>query len=66
MLRNKEDRALEQDQLCRSSGEVRAQMLTKADLAQLKASIPKFISIVYGLQTLAILGGVAALFRLRG
>ena len=45
-------------------GEIRAVMSTKADLAEAKGELLKWMFGAVGLQTLAILGGVAALFRL--
>jgi hypothetical protein len=45
---------------------IRTEIATKTDLAAFKGDIMKWISVAYGLQTLAILGGVAALFRLFG
>jgi hypothetical protein len=45
---------------------LRAAIITKADLAGAKREIVEWICIAVGLQTLAILGGVAALFRLLG
>lgn len=47
-------------------GEIRAVMSTKADLAEAKGEMLKWMFGAVGLQTLAILGGVAALFRLLG
>ena len=47
-------------------GEVRAAMATKVELAEAKGEIRKWMFGAVGLQTLAILGGVAALFRLLG
>jgi hypothetical protein len=47
-------------------GELRAVMSTKADLAEAKGELLKWMFGAVGLQTLAILGGVAALFRLLG
>jgi hypothetical protein len=47
-------------------GELRAAMATKVELAGAKGEIPKWMFGAVGLQTLAILGGVAALFRLLG
>jgi len=47
-------------------GEVRAAMATKVELAEAKGEILKWMFGAVGLQTLAILGGVAALFRLLG
>jgi hypothetical protein len=47
-------------------GEVRAAMATKVELAEAKGEILKWMFGAVGLQTLAILGGVAALFRLPG
>ena len=47
-------------------GEIRAVMATKAELAEAKGEILKWMFGAVGLQTLAILGGVAALLRLFG
>ncbi len=47
-------------------GEIRAVMATKAELAEAKGEIMKWMFGAVGLQTLAILGGVAALLRLLG
>jgi hypothetical protein len=47
-------------------GEIRAVMATRAELAEAKGEILKWMFGAVGLQTLAILGGVAALFRLLG
>jgi hypothetical protein len=38
-------------------------MATKADVAEAKSAIPKWMSGAFGFQTLAILGGAAALLR---
>jgi hypothetical protein len=54
------------DRFDRSLDELRAAIITKADLAGAKREIVEGICIALGLQTLAILGGVAALFRLLG
>jgi hypothetical protein len=54
------------DQFDRNLNELRAAIITKADLAGAKRDVVKWMSVAYGLQTLAILGGVAALFRLFG
>jgi hypothetical protein len=45
-------------------GEIRATMATKVELAEAKGEILKWLFGAVGVQTLAILGGVAALFRL--
>jgi hypothetical protein len=45
-------------------GEIRAAMATKVELAEAKGEILKWLFGALGVQTLAILGGVAALFRL--
>jgi hypothetical protein len=45
-------------------GEIRAAMATKVELAEAKGEILKWLFGAVGVQTLAILGGVAALFRL--
>ncbi len=47
-------------------GEIRAAMATKVKLAEAKGEILKWMFGAVGLQTLAILGGVAALIRLLG
>ena len=47
-------------------GEIRATMATKVELAEAKGEILKWMFGAVGVQTLAILGGVAALFRLLG
>ena len=47
-------------------GEIRAVMSTKADLAEAKGELLKWMFGVVGFQTLAILGGLAALLRLLG
>ena len=47
-------------------GEIRAAMATKVELAEAKGEILKWLFGAVGVQTLAILGGVAALFRLLG
>jgi len=47
-------------------GEIRAAMATKVELAEAKGEILKWMFGAVGVQTLAILGGVAALFRLLG
>lgn len=47
-------------------GEMRAAMATKVELAEAKGEILKWLFGAVGVQTLAILGGVAALFRLLG
>jgi hypothetical protein len=47
-------------------GEIRAAMTTKVELAEAKGEVLKWMFGAGGLQTLAILGGVAALFRLLG
>ena len=45
-------------------GEIRATVATKVELAEAKGEILKWLFGAVGVQTLAILGGVAALFRL--
>jgi hypothetical protein len=45
-------------------GEIRAAMATKVELAEAKGEILKWLFGAVGVQTVAILGGVAALFRL--
>jgi hypothetical protein len=45
-------------------GEIRTAMATKVELAEAKGEILKWLFGAVGVQTLAILGGVAALFRL--
>jgi len=47
-------------------GEIRAAMATKVEVAEAKGEILKWMFGAVGLQTLAILGGVAALLRLLG
>jgi hypothetical protein len=47
-------------------GEIRVVMATKTELAEAKGEILKWMFGAVGLQTLAILGGVAALFRWLG
>ena len=47
-------------------GEIRGAMATKVELAEAKGDILKWMFGAVGVQTLAILGGVAALFRLLG
>jgi len=47
-------------------GEIRAAMATKVELTEAKGEILKWMFGAVGLQTLAILGGVAALIRLLG
>jgi len=47
-------------------GEIRGAMATKVELAEAKGEILKWMFGAVGVQTLAILGGVAALFRLLG
>jgi hypothetical protein len=47
-------------------GEIRAAMATKFELAEAKGEILKWMFGAVGVQTLAILGGVAALLRLLG
>ena len=47
-------------------GEIRAAMATKVELAEAKGEILRWLFGAVGVQTLAILGGVAALFRLLG
>jgi hypothetical protein len=47
-------------------GEIRAAMATKVELAEAKGEILKWMLGAVGVQTLAILGGVAVLFRLLG
>jgi hypothetical protein len=47
-------------------GEIHATMATKTELAEAKGEVLKWMFGAVGLQTLAILGGVAALFRLLG
>jgi len=47
-------------------GEIRAAMATKVELAEAKGEILKWLFGAVGMQALAILGGVAALFRLLG
>jgi hypothetical protein len=47
-------------------GEIRAAIATKVELAEAKGAILKRMFGAVGVQTLAILGGVAALFRLLG
>ncbi len=47
-------------------GEVRTAMATKVEVAEAKGEILKWMFGAVGLQTLAILGGVGALFRLLG
>jgi hypothetical protein len=46
--------------------EIRTLMATKIDVAEAKGEVLKWMFGAVGLQTLAILGGVAALFRLLG
>jgi hypothetical protein len=47
-------------------GEISTAMATKVELAEAKGEILKWLFGAVGVQTLAILGGVAALFRLLG
>lgn len=47
-------------------GEIRAVMATKVEVAEAKGEILEWMFGAVGLQTLAILGGVAALLRLLG
>jgi hypothetical protein len=47
-------------------GEIRSTTAIKVELAEAKGEILKWMFGAVGLQTLAILGGVAALFRLLG
>lgn len=47
-------------------GEIRATMATRAELAEAKGEVLKWVFGAVGLQTLAILGGVTVLFRLFG
>jgi hypothetical protein len=47
-------------------GEIRTGMATKVELAEAKGEILKWMFGAVGVQTFAILGGVAALFRLLG
>ena len=47
-------------------GDIRGTMATKVELAEAKGEILKWMFGAVGVQTLAILGGVAALFRLLG
>ena len=47
-------------------GEIRAAMPTKVELAEAKGEILRWLFGAVGVQTLAILGGVAALFGLLG
>jgi hypothetical protein len=47
-------------------GEIRTAMATKVELAEAKGEVLKWLFGAVGLQTLAILGGVAALLRLFG
>lgn len=47
-------------------GEIRALMATKVELAEAKSEILKWMFGAVGLQTVAILGGMAALLRLLG
>jgi hypothetical protein len=47
-------------------GDIRATMATKVELAEAKGGMLKWMFGAVGVQTLAILGGVAALFRLLG
>jgi hypothetical protein len=47
-------------------GEIRAAIATKVELAEAKGEILKWMFGAVGVQTLAILGGVAALLRLFG
>jgi hypothetical protein len=47
-------------------GEIRTAMATKVEIAEAKGEMLKWMFGAVGLQTLAILGGVAALLRLLG